>query len=130
VPRLQATHSPLVSAAILGVLVALWHLPLIGDTGWIGIATTFVITFVYVWLFNRTDGSVLLVLLFHNAQGFATMPDLGYTGDAVTRQQMLEFAAWTVIALVLIVADRGAWRTAADDRTSHDRVGDRDPGLR
>jgi membrane protease YdiL (CAAX protease family) len=112
VPRLQAMHSPLVSAAVLGVLVALWHLPLVGDTGWIGIVTTFVITFVYVWLFNRTDGSVLLVLLFHNAQGFVTMPDLGYAGDALARQEMLEFVAWTVIALILIVADRGAWRTA------------------
>jgi membrane protease YdiL (CAAX protease family) len=113
VPRLQAMHSPLVSAGILGALVALWHLPLVGDTGWIGILTTFVITFVYVWLFNRTDGSVLLVLLFHNAQGFATMPDLGYAGDALARQELLEFAAWTVVALVLIVADRGAWRNAA-----------------
>jgi uncharacterized protein len=113
VPRLQALHTPLASAAILGVLVALWHLPLVGDAGWIGILTTFVITFVYVWLFNRTDGSVLLVLLFHNAQGFVTMPDLGYAGDALARQQMLECAGWAVVALVLIVADRGAWRTAA-----------------
>lgn len=112
VPRLQAMHSPLLSAVILGVLVALWHLPLVGDTGWIGIVSTFVITFVYVWLFNRTGGSVLLVLLFHNAQGFVTMPDLGYAGDALARQEMLEFVAWTVIALVLLVADRGAWRTA------------------
>ena len=112
VPHLQALRSPLVSAAILGVLVALWHLPLVGHTGWIGLATTFVITFVYVWLFNRTGGSVLLVLLFHNAQGFATMTDLGYAGEALARQQLLEFFAWTAVALVLIVADRGAWRTA------------------
>jgi uncharacterized protein len=113
VPHLQAMHSRLVSATVLGVLVALWHLPLVGDTGWIGILTTFVITFVYVWLFNRTDGSVLLVLLFHNAQGFVTMPDLGYAGQALARQELLEFFAWTVVALVLIVADRGAWRTGA-----------------
>jgi membrane protease YdiL (CAAX protease family) len=114
VPRLQMTRSPLVSAAVLGVLVALWHLPLVGDTGWIGIATTFTITFVYVWLFNRTGGSVLLVLLFHNAQGFVTMPDLGYTGDALARQQLLEFIGWTVVALVLVIADRAAWRTAPE----------------
>ena len=114
VPRLQMTRSPLVSAAVLGVLVALWHLPLVGDTGWIGIATTFTITFVYVWLFNRTGGSVLLVLLFHNAQGFVTMPDLGYSGDALARQQLLEFIGWTVVALVLVIADRAAWRTAPE----------------
>ena len=112
VPRLQARCSPRASAAVLGVLVALWHLPLIGDTGGIGIATTFTITFVYVWLFNRTGGSVLPVLLFHTAQGFVTMPDLGYAGDAQARQHLLEFIGWTVVAVILLVADRAAWRTA------------------
>jgi uncharacterized protein len=111
VPRLQERRSPLASAAILGVLVALWHLPLLGDTGPAGLVTTFVITFVYVWLFNRTGGSVLLVLLFHSAQGFITMRDLGYTGDALVRQQWVELAAWTVVAALLIGLDRAAWRT-------------------
>jgi membrane protease YdiL (CAAX protease family) len=120
VPRLQAQHPPLVSAAILGVLVALWHLPLIGDTGWVGIVTTFTITFVYVWLFNRTGGSVLLVLLFHSAQGFITMGDLGYRGDGLARQQLLEGIAWAVIALALIVFDRPAWRRAPDAAIYHD----------
>jgi membrane protease YdiL (CAAX protease family) len=115
VPRMQRRTSPLITAAVLGVLVALWHLPLVGDTGWIGIVTTFSITFVYVWLFNRTGGSVLLTLLFHDAQGFVTMTDLGYRGDALARQQWLEFAAWTLIAAILLVADRAAWRTP-DDR--------------
>jgi membrane protease YdiL (CAAX protease family) len=117
VPWMQAARSPLGSAVVLGVLVALWHLPLLGDTGWIGIATTFVITIVYVWLFNRTGGSVLLVVLFHSAQGFITMPDLGYAGGDLSRQEWLEFAAWTLVALVLLVADRRAWRTAPADAT-------------
>ncbi len=120
VPRLQTARSPLVSAAVLGVLVALWHLPLVGDTGWTGIAATCTITFVYVWLFNRTGGSVLLVLLFHNAQGFVTMPDLGYTGDALARQQLLEFIGWTLVALVLVVADRAVWRTPPEAAVYHD----------
>ncbi|MHA7302516.1 CPBP family intramembrane glutamic endopeptidase [Pseudarthrobacter sp. MDT1-22] len=70
-PLLQASRPPLVSAAILGVLVALWHLPLVlfGGLSVIGLPTTFAITFLYVWLFNRTGGSVLLTLLFHNSQG-------------------------------------------------------------
>ena len=115
VPRMQRRTSPLVTAAILGVLVAGWHLPLIDDTGWIGILSTFSITFVYVWLFNRTGGSVLLVLLFHNAQGFVTFSDLGYTGAGLARQQLLEFVAWTLVALVLVVADRKVWRTPPDE---------------
>jgi membrane protease YdiL (CAAX protease family) len=112
VPRLQRDRSPLVSAAILGLLVALWHLPLLGDIGAAGFVTTFIITIVYVWLFNRTGGSVLLVLLFHNAQGFLTITDLGYRGSDLARQEWYECAAWTVVALVLILADRDAWRRA------------------
>jgi len=110
VPRLQERRSPLVSAVILGVLVALWHLPLVGDTGWIGIAATFSITIVYVWLFNRTGGSVLLVLLFHNAQGFITMGDLNYAGTDLARQELIEFVIWSLVAGVLIAVDRAAWR--------------------
>jgi uncharacterized protein len=114
VPRLQRDRSPLASAAVLGVLVALWHLPLLGDVGPAGLLTTFVITFVYVWLFNRTGGSVLLVLLFHDAQGFLKTTDLGYSGAGLARQQWYECAAWTVVVLILILADRSAWRTGAE----------------
>lgn len=58
VPLLQTGRSPLQSAAVLGVLVASWHLPLIvfGGLSVIGLPMTFVITFLYVWLFNRTGG--------------------------------------------------------------------------
>jgi membrane protease YdiL (CAAX protease family) len=120
VPRLQERHSPLVSAVVLGVLVALWHLPLVGYTGWIGLATTFSITIVYVWLFNRTGGSVLLVLLFHNAQGFVTMGDLHYAGPDLARQELIEFVIWTVVAAVLVAVDRAAWR--GDPRRSPNGV--------
>ena len=113
VPRMQATRSPLATAVILGVLVAGWHLPLIGDTGAIGILATFSITIVYVWLFNRTGGSVLLTLLFHNAQGFITMGDLGYRGSDLARQEWFEFIAWSMVALALVVFDRAAWRSAS-----------------
>jgi membrane protease YdiL (CAAX protease family) len=120
VPRMQAQRSPLATAVLLGVLVALWHLPLIGDTGAIGIVTTFVITIVYVWLFNRTGGSVLLVLLFHNAQGFVTFGDVGYRDADLSRQQLLEFVAWSLVALALVVFDRAAWRTPPSSVVYHD----------
>jgi uncharacterized protein len=110
VPLLQERRSSLASAAILGVLVSGWHLPLAAEIGWIGFGSTFVITFVYVWLFNRTGGSVLLPLIFHSAQGFITMRDLGYTGDGLDRQQLIEFFLWVVVA-VAVLFDRKAWRT-------------------
>jgi uncharacterized protein len=55
-PRMQARRSPMVSAVILGVLVAGWHLPLVfaDDLGVIGLVSTFSITIFYVWLFAPT----------------------------------------------------------------------------
>jgi hypothetical protein len=93
-----------------------------GVRGWVRDhrLVTFTITFVYVWLFNRTGGSVLLVLLFHSAQGFITMRDLGYSADGLARQQLLEGIAWAVVALALIVFDRSAWRRAPEAAIYHD----------
>ena len=82
-PQLQARRSPLVSGVVLGVLVALWHLPLVA-TGMlppVGLPITFAITLVYVWLFNRTGGSVLMTMVFHIAQGTVSYGALGFTGS-------------------------------------------------
>lgn len=119
-PRLDAIWSPLMSAAVLGFFAALWHLPLIfsgegNEVGWIGLPGTFVITFVYCWLFRRSGGSVLLVLLFHIVQGTITPETLGYEGQDITRVLLLGTAAWTVVALAVILFDRGAWRAAPRD---------------
>jgi membrane protease YdiL (CAAX protease family) len=111
VPRMQQRSSPLAAALALGVLVAGWHLPLviIGDVGPVGLVTTFSITIVYVWLFNRTGGSVLLTLLFHNVQGCIRIGDLGYTGTALARQEFLECIAWSIVAAGVLVLNRSAW---------------------
>lgn len=114
VPLLQAGRPPLQSAALLGVVVALWHLPLIifGGLSLIGLPTTFVITFLYVWLFNRTGGSVLLTLLFHNSQGTFTVGSYGFTGPDEPRAELIYFVVVAVAALGTILLDQAAWRTA------------------
>ncbi|MEU4425938.1 type II CAAX endopeptidase family protein [Actinoplanes sp. NPDC024001] len=115
-PRLQAIRSPLASAVILGVIVALWHLPLVYFTegnpiGWLGVPTTFVITVVYSWLFNRARGSVLIVMLFHVIQGTFVPGTFGYEGGAdLDRMMWLGLAAWTFVAAAVLL-DRDAWRT-------------------
>lgn len=113
-PRMQARRSPLVSAVILGVLVAGWHLPLVvaGDIGPIGLVSTFSITIFYVWLFNHARGSVLLTLIAHSTQGSITMSDLGFVGADLSRQEWLECVAWSIVAIGVIVLDRAAWRKA------------------
>jgi membrane protease YdiL (CAAX protease family) len=70
-PRLQERHLPLVASAILGVLVVIWHVPLIllGMLPAYALFGTFAFTIVFGWLFNNTQGSVLMTLIAHAADG-------------------------------------------------------------
>ncbi len=113
-PRLQADRSPLVATAILGVVVAGWHLPLVldGRLGWIGLVSTVAITFVYAWLFNHTDGSVLLPVIFHAMQGAFIFGGLGYAAADLVRAEYLYCAVLVVLVLGIVFLDRRAWRVA------------------
>ncbi len=68
-PRLQVGRSALLASLILGVLWAFWHLPFVvtGEDIWIdAFLFPFEWSIVYTWLFNNANGSVLIVMLFHN----------------------------------------------------------------
>jgi membrane protease YdiL (CAAX protease family) len=113
-PLLQARWNPLQSAALLGVVVSFWHLPLVlfGQLSAIGLPTTFAITFLYVWLFNRTGGSVLLTYLFHNSQGTFTVGSFGFSGAEADRAELIYCAVVVLAVLTAVLLDRGAWRAA------------------
>jgi uncharacterized protein len=68
-PRLQARYSATVATLILAVLGVIWHIPLFlsGDSPWTNIPLIVVGYFVFTWLFNNSNGSVLIVMLFHTA---------------------------------------------------------------
>ena len=113
-PHLQARLSPLAAAGVLGVLAAGWHVPLValGDLGWIGLPSTVVITVLYVWLFNRTGGSLLMAMLFHASQGAFTFGMLGFTGADADRAAHVYGAVLVVAAVAVVGLDRAAWRRA------------------
>ena len=113
-PLMQARRSPLASAGVLGVVVALWHLPLVatGRLPAVGLPITFAITFVYVWLFDRTGGSVLMTMVFHIAQGTVSYGALGFSGADAARMDRLVGVLWFALVLALVVFDRPAWRVA------------------
>ena len=112
-PQMQGRLSPLASGLVLAPVVALWHLPLAvtGQLAPIALADTVAITLVYIWLFNRTGGSVLLAMVFHIAQGTVTYGALGFSGADEARMPWLVGVLWFAIALGVIVFDREAWRT-------------------
>jgi membrane protease YdiL (CAAX protease family) len=118
-PYLQSTRPAVASALVLGLLIALWHLPLVvfGMLGPIGLLATVAITVVYVWLFNRTGGSVLLTLVAHALQDSFNFGSLGYAAPDLARAEYL-YCLVVVVAAALVLIDRPAWRVVPAAATS------------
>ena len=115
-PGLQGSgYSPLIATAIVAPLVSLWHLPLFfWEPGGLqasvlvsGLVVTMAATFFYNWLFNRTGGSVLLVILAHDLEG-SIQYEIGWIAMGV----------WLAVAIGLIVFDLKAWRAPAPARAT------------
>jgi uncharacterized protein len=124
-PALQAGRSPLVATAILGVLVTLWHLPLVFAAGDvylppIALLATFAVTFFYTWLFNHTGGSVLMTMVAHAGQGVFSMYLAGGFVEGTQPQSTvwLVTAVWCALAIGLVIFDWKAWRSPAAAETT------------
>lgn len=74
-PRLQQRYGPLWASLVVGLLWGLWHLPLFfsPDAAQSGISLplflvgTVFSSFIFTWVFNRTGGSLLMVVLLHSS---------------------------------------------------------------
>src|SRR5215217_5405554 len=73
-PRLQRLYGPLVGSLVLGVLWALWHLPLFLIPSWdtphgnvldvaLFVVLALALTIVLTWVFNNTKGSAVVVVV-------------------------------------------------------------------
>ena len=108
-PKLQVGRSALSASLILGVVWAFWHLPLMvaAVIPWSDIAYVTVQSVVYAWLFNNTNGSVLVVMLFHTMNNvisggfFKAM----FSGAEWVRMGWLEVAVWCAVALIVVVVN-------------------------
>lgn len=70
-PRLTESLGPLKATAVLGLIVAAWHVPLVvaGSQAAAVLGAVFASQFVFTWLQRRTNGSVPIVMVAHAAQG-------------------------------------------------------------
>ncbi len=102
-PRLTETLGPLRATAVLGLIVAVWHVPLVvaGSQAAAVLAAVFASQFVFTWLQRRTNGSVPIVMVAHAAQGGIAGAWMGpmFTGA----DQTLHVAIWAG-ALGLVAA--------------------------
>lgn len=70
--QLQKKRSPVVASAILSVVWAFWHLPLMGTEFTLPVIPAFLLsvvaaTFIQTWIYNSARQSVFLQMVFHSA---------------------------------------------------------------
>jgi len=124
-PRFLAGRTALAAALIVGVLHSLWHLPLLigmlSEGYLIGIVSLILIIFsgsvFFTWLFNNTNGSVLIAMLLHasvdlfggEGKPLTFGPLLsGFSEADLVRQDILEAVVFAAMAILIIVLTRFA----------------------
>jgi membrane protease YdiL (CAAX protease family) len=116
-PALQARYSALLASVILGVMWALWHLPLFFNPDTIYGNLPFVVqlalqvplAILLTWVYNSTQGSVLMVMLFHavfNAGGqfWKTIPAYSIEPSSAAEAAARTFHVNLMVVIVLWVA--------------------------
>lgn len=97
-PRLLNGHTALKASLILGVLHAIWHLPLFitGDEPPIIILVILAGAIINTWLFNNTNGSVLLAMILHTSVDL----QVGLFNPLFTEADAMTHTYWLVAAYV------------------------------
>ena len=103
-PRLAVQGSTLGASLVLGLAVAIWHVPLVlaGRQPAVILIATFAAQIMYTWLANHTNGSVLIVMVAHAVQGacgeyFGPM----FSGAGAILQVWLLVALQVAVAVIL-----------------------------
>lgn len=140
-PRLQARHNALISSLLIGVMWAIWHIPLsfipgtfqhdlqsqVGLLPAILAYSVFVIvsSIWFTWIFNNTRGSVLLAAVMHGASNtWGGYIDVyrGYFGG------ILAFGAVSVLVTIVIVLLAGPTNLSRTNKRNVLELEDAQPG--
>lgn len=116
-PRLQARYGALWAAVAVGVVWSLWHLwPALAPGGlssttWSDVVLTFVrliaTSIVFAWIYNGTQGSLLIVMLAHAGHNLAVrfVP----AADSVQHGDPIVTTLYVIAAVVVVLATRSRW---------------------
>lgn len=109
--RLQAKRSAFRATLILGIVWALWHLPLFFIRGsyqaglgvgtldfWLFMIGTVLLSFAFTWMYNNTHRSILAVILLHGMINFT-----GELFDITERASTVSILLWLVVAVGITV---------------------------
>jgi membrane protease YdiL (CAAX protease family) len=111
-PRLLNRFSPFTASIILGLVWTIWHLPLFWISGdfhqqlpfsWF-LLQIFGSTFIYTWLFNRTNGSLMVALVFHTSSNAAVglLPILpADNGGSLQPLWLVVALLWVLVGIII-----------------------------
>lgn len=106
----NVANGALIATLVLGIFRGIWHLPLVfvGAIPWYDavLMTPFVFQPIITWLYNKTGGSVPVVIVFHYMSNLlSVMVDSIFAGPEQELFKILFYAFGFVAALVI------AWKT-------------------
>lgn len=116
-PRLQRLYGPLGGSVVLGPLWSFWHLPYFWmpewgtpkesglDIVWFVLALS-AATIIYTWVFNKTKGSLVVVILLH-ASNDAFFTERLFLAPIVTDSLLPTVIGFGMAALLPVVLTRG-----------------------
>jgi len=124
-PRFLAVRSVLAATLIVGALRTLWHLPFfigfLSEGNFSGILNLILMVMsgavFFTWLFNNTNGSVLIAMLFHASLDVIsgdgrplTLGPLfsGFSEADLVRQDIIQGLVFVAAAILIIVLTRFA----------------------
>jgi membrane protease YdiL (CAAX protease family) len=109
-PHLLRRRSVLATVLIMGLTRVIWHLPafMSGGTEWPVALLLFPTQLIFIWLFIRSQGSALLMILAHcsiAAVGYPFFTAL-FAGSELTRVVWLEAAAFVIMAVIVVITSK------------------------
>lgn len=108
-PQLQPRLGALNASVVIGLFHGAWHLPAYGFGAVILTVFTVSGAVIFTWMYNRTDGNLLLPALMH-ASANASLPWLETVLPAIDGEllfPLIVFGIWAALAVILV------WRVGA-----------------
>jgi len=117
-PRLRDRVGPLGASVVIGIAWTFWHVPMLtlqGVAPWLyAVFVPFMVggSILFAWIYQRTGGSLLLAVLTHVG---AHLNNPGHAMPARWAPMVIHTVAYTLLAVILLRADPGAWSWRASD---------------
>lgn len=110
-PRLQSNRSSYSASVIIGILWAAWHFPVLIGRDVVSVIAflllAFILSFLFTFLFNKSKGSLIPVLLFHAAQNSEEIFEVLFPTLIGTDWELISSLLLLAIGIVIVIV---LWR--------------------